>query len=80
MLRLIFKTILFIFILIVVIVSLIIWKGGEPFRWTGENIEIVGKAIERFGDRINEIKKGGEKAKNKLREFKENFGSDKLQK
>ncbi len=73
MLKLIFKTILIIFILFVVTVVLAIWKGGEPFRWTGEKIAIAGRAVEKFGDTIDGIKKDSGKIKKKITELKENL-------
>jgi len=71
MFRILFRTILIIFILIVFTISLAVWKGGEPFRWMGGKIEIAGKTIERFGDRIDGMKKGSEK----IIELKETFDS-----
>ncbi|MDP3296238.1 MAG: hypothetical protein Q8N09_01380 [Thermodesulfovibrionia bacterium] len=73
MLRLIFRTILIIFILFVVTVVLAIWKGGEPFRWTGAKVVTAGRAIEAFGDAIDGIKKGSGKIKKKIMELKENL-------
>jgi len=68
MFRLIFKTIFLVVILVIITISLAVWKGGEPFRWIGNKIEIVGEAIERFGDRIDKIKKDGEKIVTKLKD------------
>ncbi len=62
-----------IFILFVVTVVLAVWKGGEPFRWTGEKIAIAGRAVENFGDTIDGIKKGSGKIKKKIMELKENL-------
>ena len=73
MLRLIFRTILIIFVLFALTVVLVIWKGGEPFRWTGEKIAIAGRAVEKFGDTIDGIKKDSGKIKKKITELKENL-------
>lgn len=74
MLKLIFKTILIIFILIVMTVLLAVWKGGEPFRWVGDKVVVTGKAIEKFGDAVDGIKEGSGKIKKKLSELKEYLG------
>ena len=73
MFKFIFRTILIIFILFVVTVVLAVWKGGEPFRWTGEKIAIAGRAVEKFGDAIDGIKKDSGKIKKKIMELKENL-------
>ena len=74
MLKLIFKTILIIFILIIMTVVLAVWKGGEPFRWVGDKVVVTGKAIEKFGDAVDGIKKGSGKIKKKMSELKEYLG------
>lgn len=74
MLKLIFKTILIIFILIVMTVLLAVWKGGEPFRWVGDKVVLTGKAIEKFGDAVDGIKGGSGKIKKKMSELKEYLG------
>jgi hypothetical protein len=73
MFKFIFKTIIIVVILTILIILLAVWKGGEPFRWMGGKIEIVGRAIERFGDKIDVIKKSKEKVGKELKEFKEGF-------
>jgi hypothetical protein len=75
MFKLIFRTITLFVIIIILTVVLAVWEGGKPFRWIGGKIEIVGKVIERFGDRIDEIKKGGKKVGKELIELKGTFDS-----
>lgn len=71
MFKLIFRTILIIFILIVIIVALAVWKGGDSFRWIGKKTESVGRAICGFGDIVDGVKKGKKKAEKTLKELKE---------
>ncbi len=56
MFKLIFRIIVTAIILIVLILFLSFWKGGEGFRWIGEKIGSAGKAIEKFGDMVDGIK------------------------
>ncbi len=77
MFRLIFRTILIIFILSVVTAVLAVWKGGEPFRWLGEKVAVTGRAIESFGDTIDVVKKGSGKIKKKIKELKEDLDLNK---
>lgn len=46
---------LFIFFLLAVCAVLAFWKGGDPFRWLGENIIVLGKAIISIGDGVDEF-------------------------
>ncbi len=77
MFRLIFRTILIIFILFVVTIILAVWRGGEPFRWMGEKVIVTGRAIETFGDAIDGIKRGSGKIKKKIKELKEDLDLNK---
>lgn len=76
-LKLIFKIIALILTVIIIIVALAVWKGGEPFRWVGEGVETAGQTIKRFGNSIDDIKRGGEAVGNQLKGMKETL--DKLQ-
>jgi spermidine/putrescine-binding protein len=75
MFKLIFKIISFISFLIIILIGLAVWKGGEPFRWTGEKAEIIGKIMKNVGDKIDHIKEGGKKAEKKLKQLKEGLES-----
>lgn len=70
MFKFIFRAIALFLILIILIIVLAIWKGGEGFRWIGGKIGSAGKAIERFGDVVDGLKEGGEKAGNTLKKIK----------
>jgi hypothetical protein len=58
---------------IIFVVVLAVWKGGEPFRWTGEKTETIGRIIQEVGDRIDEIKQGSKKAGKKIKELSEDI-------
>jgi len=73
MFKFIFKTILLLIILIILTIILAIWKGGEPFRWIGEKAEATGKIMERFGDKIDTIRKDSKNAVKKIIDFKDNL-------
>lgn len=75
MFKLIFKIISFIVFLIIVIVGLAVWKGGEPFRWAGEKAEIIGNIMKNVGDRIDQIKDGSKDVEKKLKNLKEELKS-----
>ncbi|MEW6601085.1 MAG: hypothetical protein AB1499_08950 [Nitrospirota bacterium] len=61
MFKLIFKTVIITIFLMFVTVALALWRGGEPFRYFGEGVTIVGKSIVTFGDYIDEFKSGSSK-------------------
>jgi len=56
MFRLIFRTISLTLFIIILIVGLAIWKGGEPFIWVGKKVEAVGKAIIHFGNLVDDLR------------------------
>ncbi|GAH04500.1 unnamed protein product, partial [marine sediment metagenome] len=47
--------------LLFLIIGLAFWKGGDPFRIAGDVIGDAGKTITRFGDFVDDIKRGGKK-------------------
>lgn len=61
MFKLIFRTVIVTVFLVFVTVALAIWKGGEPFRYFGEGVTVVGKSIMNFGDFVDEFKSGSKK-------------------
>ncbi len=63
MFKLIFKCIVIFFFIIFLTVSLALWKGGEPFRWLGDGMAIMGKEIVNFGDNVDEFIAGSKKFK-----------------
>lgn len=44
-------TVFFVFLTI----GLVFWKGGEPFRWWGDGLVIIGKTISHFGDFVDDL-------------------------
>lgn len=75
MFKLIFKVISVIGVLILIVVALSVWKGGEPFYWLGKKTVEIGKSIEEFGDLVDEVIKGQKKAAEKFKELKEELDS-----
>jgi hypothetical protein len=69
--KLVFRTISVIMFLILLIVAVAVWKGGEPFRWVGEGTVIIGQTISKLADTIDEIKNSGEKIGEQITEMKE---------
>lgn len=55
MFKLIFKATLLLWFLIFITAALAIWKGGEPFRYFGEGVIVVGNSIMKFGDFVDEF-------------------------
>jgi len=41
--------------LVFLTIGLVIWKGGEPFRWWGDGLVIIGKSISHFGDFVDDL-------------------------
>ncbi len=61
MFKLIFRTVIITVFLIFLSVALAIWKGGEPFRYFGEGVMVVGKSIMKFGDLVDDFVSGSKK-------------------
>ena len=58
MFKMIFKGITIFFFIVFLVVSLAIWKGGEPFRWMGDGMIIMGRSIKNFGHSVDEFIQG----------------------
>jgi hypothetical protein len=71
MFKLIFRTIAVFVILIVAVIALAVWKGGDGFRWIGRKTESAGRAVGKLGDMVDGIKEGKEKAEKALEGMKE---------
>lgn len=71
MFKLIFRTISLIVILFILIIVLIIWKGGKPFRWIGGKTVSAGRSIERFGDAVDKMEKVKKEVGEALNSIKE---------
>jgi hypothetical protein len=76
MFKLIFRTVIITFFLIFLSVALAIWKGGEPFRYFGEGVTVVGKAIMKFGDFVDEFKSGSKKLRKNYDKLKDVIRSE----
>ncbi len=61
MFKFIFRTITMIMFLSFAVIVLAVWKGGDPFRTLGLGITEAGHIISRFGDFVDDVKRGGEK-------------------
>ncbi len=59
MFKFIFKSVVITIFLIFLSVSLAIWKGGEPFRYFGEGVIVVGESIMKFGEFVDDFIAGG---------------------
>jgi hypothetical protein len=77
MFKFIFKSITLFFFLIFLIVSLSIWKGGEPFRWVGDGLIIMGETIKDFGDSVDDFIKGSKEVRENVEKIKEVISPDK---
>lgn len=71
MFKLIFRTITLIMFLIFLTIGLVFWKGGEPFRWVGDGMVVIGEKVSAAGDVIDEIISGGKEVKKSYEELKE---------
>ena len=69
--KLIRKTISLIILIIILLVAIAIWKGGEGFRWIGKKTEQIGRSVERFGDKVDEIRSNKQKAEKTIKQLKE---------
>jgi len=80
MFKLIFKGITIIFFLVFLTVSLALWKGGEPFRWMGDGLVIMGRDLSKFGDKVDEFISGSKEIKNNYEKIKKVITSDETEK
>lgn len=71
MFKLFFKTITLILFLVVLILGLSIWKGGEPFRWIGDGTQAIGRSVSEFGDFVDDVISGGKELRKNYDKLKE---------
>jgi len=64
--------------LLFLIIGIAFWKGGDPFRKAGEGIADAGKTISRFGDFVDNVKKGGKKVQKTYDQLKETISETDL--
>ena len=83
MFKLIFRTIIIALFLVFISVALAIWKGGEPFRYFGEGVIVVGKSIVKIGDFVDDfvsgtkLRKKYDKIKDVIKDDEENGRKEK---
>jgi cell shape-determining protein MreC len=73
MFKLIFRLISLVVFSVILIVAIAVWKGGKPFRSLGEGTIAIGQVIKKFADTVDEMKKGGEKVGEQLKDLKEDY-------
>jgi len=56
MFRLVFRITALLSILMVLLIGVAIWKGGEPFRWLGRKTVAIGREMTDLGDMIDSLK------------------------
>lgn len=76
MFKLIFRTVIIIVFLIFLVVGVAMWKGGEPFRYFGEGVIVVGKSIVKFGDSVDEFISGGKRLRKNYDKIKDIINSE----
>ncbi len=76
MFKMIFKTMFFFVFVAFLSVALAMWKGGEPFRYFGEGVIVVGKSITRFGDFVDEFISGGKELRQSYDKIRDVIDSD----
>ena len=76
MFKLIFRTINSIVLVVILIIGLALWKGGEPFRWFGEGMVVIGEKVSEVGDLVDDMKDGGSKVKKSYKELKKVIDSE----
>lgn len=76
MFKLIFRMMFLAIFLVFISAALAIWKGGEPFRYFGEGVIVVGQSIEKFGDFVDEFVSGSDKLRRKYDKLKDIIKDD----
>lgn len=63
--------------LVFLTIGLVFWKGGEPFRWWGNGLVIIGRTISHFGDFVDDLIENSKKIQNNYEKIKDVIGTDK---
>ena len=71
MIKLVFRLISIVLVVVFLTVGMAIWKGGEPFRVLGVGTVVIGKAISDFGDSLDEFISGGRELRKSYDKFKD---------
>ena len=77
MFKLIFRFITITMFLVFMTIGLSLWKGGEPFKWLGKGIGIIGESVTDFGDFVDNVVAGGKKISKKYDQLKDVIDTDK---
>ncbi len=77
MFKLIFKFITITMFLVFMTIGLVLWKGGEPFKWLGKNIVIIGESVTDFGGFVDNVLAGGKKISKNYDKLKDVIDTDK---
>ena len=78
MFKFIFRTITLIMFLLFMIIGLAVWKGGDPFRTMGQVITEAGNIISKFGDLVDDVKRGGNNVHKTYDKLKETISENDL--
>ena len=76
MFKLIFKFITISIFLVFLTIGLAMWKGGEPFKWFGERIVIIGDTVIGFGGFVDDVVSGGKKIQKNYDKLKDVIDKD----
>ena len=76
MFKFIFRAIGTFILILILVVVLAVWKGGEPFRTLGVGTVIMGNKIQSFADFIDDMRKGGSEMHRTYDKFKDVLETD----
>ena len=71
MFKLISKTISTIMFIIILVVVIAIWKGGEPFRIAGQKTIVFGEGMKQFGEIVDDLLDRQEEVRETVKHLKE---------
>ncbi|GAB4537098.1 MAG: hypothetical protein Fur0020_05500 [Thermodesulfovibrionia bacterium] len=70
MFRFIFRIIGLTLAILILILTLAIWKGGEPFRWLGKKTEVIARGMIDLGDTIDRLRGKGKRVEKAYEDLK----------
>ena len=70
------KIMVFTIFILFLSVSIAMWKGGETFRYFGDGVIIIGRAIVKFGDFVDEFISGERELRRSYEKLKEIIDKD----
>jgi hypothetical protein len=77
MFKFIFRVMTISVFLVFLTIGLVFWKGGEPFRWWGDGLVIIGRTISGFGEFVDDLVDNGKKIQKNYEEIKDVIDTDK---